>query len=127
MPQGATVISLDGGACLGTCSDFGIHLLNDGTVYFEGRSHTLVRGVVTLRVRSANYRRLRRYLEEHHAFDMGDDGDCLTDSPAFYLTMVDSTGKRTAYLDTGCVRQTDRIWEIVAEIIRLTDTDGMIR
>jgi len=128
MRESATYISLSGGACLGTCPDYGIYLLDDGTVHFQGRSRTVVRGIVTQRVRRTNFQRLKRYLEESHAFESGDEGNCLTDFPTFNLVMVDATGKRQAFLDTGCGgERRDMIWEIVDTVARLTDTTPMIR
>lgn len=126
MPPSATYVGLAGGACLGRCPDYAIYLLNDGTVYFKGNANTTVRGDVTRHVSRVNYARLRGWLDENHALDVDESGDCMTDSPGFRLTISDAGRKREAFLDTGCVAQSDRIWSMVEATIKWTGTRELI-
>ena len=66
------VITLERGACFGTCPIYKVTVASDGTVTFEGFNYTKTKGKATVRIKRKDFQRLVKEFEKIKYFSLDD-------------------------------------------------------
>lgn len=82
-------ITLERGACFGTCPIYKVSLTSDGRVSFEGINYTKIKGKATGRIKAKDFQKLVKEFEQIKYFSLDDKyepgesncGAAVTDMP----------------------------------------------
>lgn len=66
------VITLERGACFGTCPIYKVSVTSDGLVTFEGFNYTKIKGKVTGRIKARDFKKLVKEFEQIRYFSLDD-------------------------------------------------------
>lgn len=86
---GRDVITLERGACFGTCPIYKVSVTSDGRVTFEGFNYTKIKGKATGRIKAKDFKNLVKEFEQIKYFSLDDKyepgepncGPAATDMP----------------------------------------------
>jgi hypothetical protein len=65
-------ITLERGACFGTCPIYKVSIASDGTVMFEGFNYTKTKGKATARIKRQDFQKLVKEFEKIKYFSLDD-------------------------------------------------------
>jgi hypothetical protein len=93
-----TVITLERTTCYGTCPEYSLTILGNGTVIYEGRNYVAVVGEHVYQIPSDNVKRLVDAFQNARFFSMQDGYDLCVDCATHTASMtIDGRTKTVVY------------------------------
>ncbi len=116
-------LTLERIGCLGTCPDYIVTVLANGSVEYDGRAYVRVQGIRKRTISASAVQELIQKLRNEHFFDWEEKNKICLDFPEVLIT-VNLKGQRKQVLD-GC-NSPGRVLGLADEIDRISGAKGWV-
>ena len=116
-------LTLERVGCLGSCPDYTITILGNGSVTYEGKSYVQVQGVRTKKISRAAVEKLVRRLQSENFLKWEEKNVVCIDFPEVHISAT-LNGKHKNVLE-GC-NSRGKVLELAKEIDRLSGANAWI-
>jgi hypothetical protein len=112
-------VTLERIGCLGTCPDYSVTIMSDGSVHYEGRAYVRVEGLRQKTISIAALQKLRQKVVDEHFFQWQENKKVCLDLPEVRVTVI--RGLRRKQVVEGC-NTPGKLLRLAEEIDQLSGT-----